>query len=114
KLPTIPLSIREFRKIAPSIEVALQSVTSPAHNNGDVLLSMKDLNASYQDSERAYALSGINLEIREGEVVALMGRWAEMERARQRYLSAQSVKRLSLAVRSKLWGVILMALPTKS
>ena len=74
KLPTIPLSIREFRKIAPSIEVALQSVTSPAHNNGDVLLSMKDLNASYQDSERAYALSGINLEIREGEIVALMGR----------------------------------------
>lgn len=74
KLPTIPLSIREFRKIAPSIEVALQSVTSPAHNNGDVLLSMKDLNASYQDSERAYALSGINLEIRVGEVVALMGR----------------------------------------
>ena len=74
KLPTIPLSIREFRKIAPSIEVALQSVTSPAQNTGDVLLSMKDLNASYQDSERSYALSGINLEIREGEVVALMGR----------------------------------------
>ena len=74
KLPTIPLSIREFRKIAPSIEVALQSVTSPSQNTGDVLLSMKDLNASYQDSERSYALSGINLEIREGEVVALMGR----------------------------------------
>ena len=74
KLPTIPLSIREFRKIAPSIEVALQSVTSPSQNTGDVLLSMKDLNASYQDSERTYALSGINLEIREGEIVALMGR----------------------------------------
>ena len=74
KLPTIPLSIREFRKIAPSIEVALQSVTSPSQNTGDVLLSMKDLNASYQDSERSYALSGINLEIREGEIVALMGR----------------------------------------
>jgi len=74
KLPTIPLSIREFRKIAPSIEVALQSVTSTSQNTGDVLLSMKDLNASYQDSERSYALSGINLEIREGEIVALMGR----------------------------------------
>jgi energy-coupling factor transport system ATP-binding protein len=74
KLPTIPLSIREFRKIAPSIEVALESVTSPSQNTGEILLSMKDLNASYQDSERAYALSGINLEIREGEVVALMGR----------------------------------------
>jgi energy-coupling factor transport system ATP-binding protein len=74
KLPTIPLSIREFRKIAPSIEVALKSVTSPSQNTGEILLSMKDLTASYQDSERAYALSGINLEIREGEVVALMGR----------------------------------------
>ncbi len=74
KLPTIPLSIREFRKIAPNIEAALKSTTSSAAHQGEVVLRMKHLSASYHESERTYALSEINLELHAGEIVALMGR----------------------------------------
>lgn len=38
----------------------------------DYLLNVKDLNKSYKDSE--FTLSGLNLTIRPGEVVGLVGK----------------------------------------
>jgi energy-coupling factor transport system ATP-binding protein len=73
-MPTIPLSVREFRKLAPKIEIK-ENVESSGHTSpGEVLLSINELSAAYQDSQRAYALSKVNLEICAGEIVALMGR----------------------------------------
>ncbi|MFM8404478.1 MAG: ABC transporter ATP-binding protein [Actinomycetota bacterium] len=75
QLPTIPVSIREFRKIAPRIESVMQElVPTPAKSSGNVVMSLKKIFASYRDSENSYALSDINLEVFEGEIVALMGR----------------------------------------
>lgn len=75
RLPTIPLSIREFRKFAPQIENAIQEIEQPATSaNNEVVLTMKKVSASYRDAMRTYALSDINLSIRAGEIVALMGR----------------------------------------
>ena len=75
QLPTIPLSIREFRKIAPHIENVIQEMEPASlHTSNEVVLTMKNVFASYRDAERAYALSDINLMVYEGEIVALMGR----------------------------------------
>jgi len=75
QLSTIPLSIREFRKIAPRMESAMQELSSVAPKpHGSIAMSMRNVSASYRDSENSYALSDINLEIHEGEIVALMGR----------------------------------------
>lgn len=74
KLPTIPLSIREFRKMAPPIPKRAQGNPQTKAKIGDVVLSIKDLTAAYEQAERAYALNQINLEISSGEIVALMGR----------------------------------------
>jgi energy-coupling factor transport system ATP-binding protein len=75
QLSTIPLSIREFRKIAPHIESAIHDMTSSnSQPIGKVVMSMKEIFASYRDEKNSYALSDINLEIHEGEIVALMGR----------------------------------------
>lgn len=73
-LPTIPLSVREFRKIAPKLDFSKSTITSPANTLGEVVLQIDDLSAAYRDSERAYALSKISIQISRGEVVALMGR----------------------------------------
>ncbi|MEY3715090.1 MAG: hypothetical protein RJB59_893 [Actinomycetota bacterium] len=73
-MPTIPLSVREFRKLAPKIETKGNIENSGHTSPGEVLLSITQLSAAYQDSQRAYALSKVNLEIRAGEIVALMGR----------------------------------------
>ena len=74
KLPTIPLSIREFRKIAPTIQAALNISSNDLHKVGEPVLQVKNLSASYEDSHSMYALSDINLDLHAGEVVALMGR----------------------------------------
>jgi energy-coupling factor transport system ATP-binding protein len=74
KLPTIPLSIREFRKIAPTIQAALNISSNDLHKVGEPVLRVKNLSASYEDSHSMYALSDINLDLHSGEVVALMGR----------------------------------------
>jgi energy-coupling factor transport system ATP-binding protein len=74
KLPAIPLSIREFRKIAPTIQETLNLSSDEIQRTGETVLRVKNLSASYQDSHRMYALSEINLELQAGEVVALMGR----------------------------------------
>ncbi|MFM8843034.1 MAG: ABC transporter ATP-binding protein [Actinomycetota bacterium] len=74
-LPTIPLSVREFRKLAPQIESSVQLIEQSARSScADRVLEMKGVFASYRDAEREYALSDINLAINSGEIVALMGR----------------------------------------
>ena len=75
KLPSIPVSIREFRKMAPHIENVIHEYESPTVNESlNPILAMKNVFASYRDAERTYALSEINLEVYPGEIVALMGR----------------------------------------
>jgi len=75
KLPSIPVSIREFRKMAPHIENVIHEYESPTVNRSlNPILTMKKVFASYRDAERTYALSEINLEVYPGEIVALMGR----------------------------------------
>jgi len=75
QLSTIPLSIREFRKIAPRIESAMQELSSISPKpRGPIAVSMRNVSASYRDAQSSYALADINLEIHEGEIVALMGR----------------------------------------
>lgn len=75
KLTAIPLSVREFRKIAPQIDTVIQEMeTRSSFTIDDVVLTMKDIFASYRDADREYALSDINLKIHSGEIVALMGR----------------------------------------
>jgi len=75
QLPEIPLSIREFRKIAPHLENAMQAFQpNSVEKDNEKVLTMKKVFASYQDAERTYALSDINLTINAGEIVALMGR----------------------------------------
>ena len=75
ELPEIPLSIREFRKMAPHLETAMQDLqTKSVEKHQAKVLTMKKVFASYQEAERTYALSDINLTINAGEIVALMGR----------------------------------------
>ena len=74
-LPTIPLSIREFRKLAPKISSALQEVKdSRSPHERLEILTMEKVFASYEVSNHVYALHDINLKIFSGEIVALMGR----------------------------------------
>ncbi len=73
-LPTIPLSIREFRKLAPEISDEPQTLVLSKSKSAEVVLSIENLTSAYEQSERAYALNQINLEICAGEIVALMGR----------------------------------------
>ena len=74
-LPTIPLSIREFRKLAPKISNALHEVRdAQSPNDRCEILTMEKVFASYEVSNHVYALHDINLNIFSGEIVALMGR----------------------------------------
>ena len=72
ELPHIPLSIREFRKLAPHISNVLEKVDRPQF--GGAVLELTSVFASYEDSDQRYALHDINLTIHSGEIVALMGR----------------------------------------
>ena len=72
ELGEIPLSIREFRKMAPEITQA--PVQAIAKNNGDALLTINSVNASYDQDQRKNALNDVNIQIDGGEIVALMGR----------------------------------------
>ena len=75
QLPSIPLSIREFRKLAPKIQNALEEVDiSKGPQQRNPILNMQSVFASYEDSHQIYALHDINLTIHSGEIVALMGR----------------------------------------
>ena len=67
----IPLSVREFRKSAP--EVAGTSVVKP-ENKRELVVEIKNLQASYESANRNYALRDISLDLYQSEIVALMGR----------------------------------------
>ena len=70
----LPLTVRDARRRSVALRERLASVEPPAHRAlslGDEVASMKDLVAGYP---RQPVLKGITLSVREGEVVALMGR----------------------------------------
>lgn len=67
----IPLSVREFRKQAP--EIANKRIG--VHENlNEILVQIEGVSAAYQDKDRQLVLRDISLELRSGEIVALMGR----------------------------------------
>jgi energy-coupling factor transporter ATP-binding protein EcfA2 len=70
----LPLTVRDARRRSVALREQLADVDPPAHRAlslGDEVASMKDLVAGYP---RQPVLKGITLSVREGEVVALMGR----------------------------------------
>ena len=75
-LPEVALTIREFRKSMPELErfnfTPAQCATNS--NSGEVLVTIKNLSASYHDENKEFALSNVSLEIRAGEVLSIMGR----------------------------------------
>ncbi|MHC1593209.1 MAG: ABC transporter ATP-binding protein [Methermicoccaceae archaeon] len=72
---SVPLTVKESRKILRPIfrQAGAQSFEpNDQHEYGSELVSMKDVWFSYD--EHAPALKGVNLSIREGEFVAILGR----------------------------------------
>jgi energy-coupling factor transport system ATP-binding protein len=70
----LPLTVRDARRRSVSLRERLASLEPPAHRAlslGDEVASMRDLVAGYP---RQPVLKGVNLTIRAGEVIALMGR----------------------------------------
>lgn len=70
-LEELPLTVREFRRTA--IEIPTASKFEP-QSLGEKLIEIQDLHCAYRDSNSKFSLQNINLEVRAGEVVALMGR----------------------------------------
>ena len=76
EMESIPLSVRDFRKSSPDLlnqnrnQIAAELHTTRAEK----VLQLFEVNASYEESQRQYALQQINLELFGGEIVALMGR----------------------------------------
>ena len=71
KLPQISLSVRDLRKSTEEIRSKGKELQSNAHTFGSNLLEAENLSVSY---ENKVALQPLNLKIRRGEIVALMGR----------------------------------------
>src|SRR3546814_11458531 len=70
----LPLTVRNARRMSVSLRERLATVTPPAHQPpqlGDVVGTAHDLVAGFP---RQPVLNGIDLTLRAGEVVALMGR----------------------------------------
>jgi energy-coupling factor transport system ATP-binding protein len=70
----LPLSIRDARRVARPLRDELQAVGPPTNGHrtpGDRVASVEGLHVSYGP---VAALRGVELELRTGEVVALMGR----------------------------------------
>jgi energy-coupling factor transport system ATP-binding protein len=70
----LPLTVRDARRHSVELRTRLEEVTPPAHRAravGDQLAATKELVAGYS---RRPVLKGLTVEIREGELVALMGR----------------------------------------
>jgi energy-coupling factor transport system ATP-binding protein len=70
----LPLTVRDARRRSVALRERLADVDPPGHRAvslGDEVASLKDLVAGYP---RQPVLKGITLSVREGEVVALMGR----------------------------------------
>ena len=71
KLPQISLSVRDLRKSTEEIRSKGKELHSSEHTFGSNLLEAENLSVSY---ENKVALQPLNLKIRRGEIVALMGR----------------------------------------
>jgi energy-coupling factor transport system ATP-binding protein len=71
KLPQISLSVRDLRKSTEEIRSKGKELQSSEHTFGSNLLEAENLSVSY---ENKVALQPLNLKIRRGEIVALMGR----------------------------------------
>jgi energy-coupling factor transport system ATP-binding protein len=70
----LPLSVRDARRLAAPMRTALAAARPPARDRPDpgaVIASVEKLHANYG---AITALRGVELEVRAGEVVALMGR----------------------------------------
>jgi energy-coupling factor transport system ATP-binding protein len=70
----LPLSVRDARRAASTLRDQLSSMTRPAVTptmTGEPVVSVRALDARYDD---VIALRGIDLDVRPGEIVALMGR----------------------------------------
>ncbi len=67
----LPLTIREFRRS--SVEIPDLKRTAKKQR-GEGLIEIRGLNCSYKEESSNYALREISLEIKSGEIVALMGR----------------------------------------
>jgi energy-coupling factor transport system ATP-binding protein len=66
----VPLTVRDARRFAASIHLPTPPAP-PVDARGDVLARVRGLRASYGSSD---ALRGVDLDIRAGEIVAVMGR----------------------------------------
>ena len=69
----LPLSVRDARRAADALRDRLRD-SAPVHRvaaPGDVAAAMADVSVSYDD---VIALAGVNVRLRRGEIVALMGR----------------------------------------
>ena len=67
----LPLTIREFRRS----EIEIPALKNSDHKiDGELLIDIDSLSCSYEQAESSYALKNLDLQIRAGEVVALMGR----------------------------------------
>ena len=67
----IPLTVREFRRS--TFEVPNMQPSIP-QRNGKNVIEVESLTCAYEDGESEYALRDITLQIKSGEIVALMGR----------------------------------------
>ncbi|MBU3646304.1 MAG: ABC transporter ATP-binding protein, partial [Candidatus Nanopelagicaceae bacterium] len=70
QLESIPLSIREFRKSAPQISLNPVKPVQPSGEENQKVLKLTDVVAAYEESQRQYALSAVNLDLFGGQVVA--------------------------------------------
>ena len=71
KLPSVALSVRELRKQTEKVRESGKEVNARHETLGRMLIETEKLSVKYQEK---VALKPLNLEIRGGEIVALMGR----------------------------------------
>jgi energy-coupling factor transport system ATP-binding protein len=70
----LPLTVRDARRRSVDLRSRLSSVSPPAHEArtlGSSVAALRDVVAGYH---RQPVLKGVSLEVREGEVIAVMGR----------------------------------------
>jgi energy-coupling factor transport system ATP-binding protein len=70
----LPLTVRDARRLSADLRARLDGISPPAHQAptlGETVAEAKDLVAGYG---KRIVVNGVDLAVREGEVVALMGR----------------------------------------
>jgi energy-coupling factor transporter ATP-binding protein EcfA2 len=71
QLATIPLSVRELKRISATWQIRKKAVREKFSATNDQLISIKNFSVAIQEKP---ILKSINIEINSGEIVALMGR----------------------------------------